>query len=72
MAPALSFATPQVLPVLGLSPAAVEEFKQGSLKHAHLSSNVKFVTLRPEDHRGPIRALGGSWDPAVDGGDPSR
>jgi hypothetical protein len=58
--------------VLGLTPAAVEEFKHGSLKQSHLATSVKFVTIRPEDHRGPIRALGGSWDPAVDGGDPAR
>jgi hypothetical protein len=64
----------QVLPVCGLGPSAVTDATSTApspSSAAALAHTLKLLTLVPDEHRGATsaRALGGPWDPALDGGE---
>ncbi len=70
-------AWPQVVLVEGLTPAARDAVLRGPHHEggAHLLSALKFVAARYSregEKRGVLGALGGPWDPDMDGGEPDR
>lgn len=80
LAPLAPTAGAQVMLVQGLTAAMREDVFRGP-HHAqdgglHLLNALKFVAARfsreQGDKRGVLGALGGAWDPELDGGEPQR